>query len=56
VNAECTACGVTAADLPYEEMGLTLDEVSEFLFDDGLCQGCVTSPAESPTATTEAER
>jgi hypothetical protein len=43
-NAECVRCGVTAADLPYEDLGMTLDEASEFLFDrDGntiLCQGC----------------
>lgn len=43
-NAECARCGVTAADLPYEQMGMTLAEASEFLFDhDGntvLCQGC----------------
>jgi hypothetical protein len=46
-NAECSRCGVTAADLPYEDMGLTLAEASEFLFEDGLCQGCVTSPGGS---------
>lgn len=46
MNAECACCGVTAADLPYEEMGLSRDEASEFLFEDGLCQGCVTPPAE----------
>lgn len=39
-NAECIRCGVTAADLPYEEMGLSLDEASELLFADGLCAGC----------------
>jgi hypothetical protein len=43
-NAECAHCGVTAADLPHEDLGMTLDEASEFLFDhDGntiLCQGC----------------
>lgn len=41
-NAECSLCGVTAADLPYEELGMTLTEASEFLFDDGLCQGCAS--------------
>jgi hypothetical protein len=43
-NAECVRCGVTAADLPYEDLGMTLAEASAFLFDhDGntvLCQGC----------------
>lgn len=43
-NAECVGCGITAADLPYDDLGMTLDEASEFLFDhDGntcLCQGC----------------
>jgi hypothetical protein len=43
-NAECSRCGVTAADLPYEELGLTLAEASEALFertgDDVTCQGC----------------
>lgn len=45
-NAECARCGVTAADLPYEELGMTLAEASEFLFDHDnegrgvLCQGC----------------
>lgn len=43
-NAECAMCGVTAADLPYEDLGMTLDEASELLFDnDGTatyCQGC----------------
>ena len=43
-NAECSRCGVTAADLPYEEMGLTLDEASEFLFEDGRCRTCVLPP------------
>lgn len=43
-NAECSRCGVTAADLPYEDLGMTLNEASEFLFDHDrnrtLCQGC----------------
>jgi hypothetical protein len=43
-NAECEGCGVTAADLPYEHLGMTLAEASEFLFvhEDGkaLCNGC----------------
>lgn len=45
-NAECARCGVTAADLPFEEMGMTLAEASEFLFDHDnegrgiLCNGC----------------
>lgn len=39
-NAECSACGVTAADLPYEELGMTLAEASAFFFEDGRCQGC----------------
>ena len=43
-NAECAGCGVTAADLPYEDLGMTLAEASEFLFDhDGptvLCRMC----------------
>lgn len=40
MSAECRRCGVTAADLPYEELGLDLDTASEVLFEDGLCQGC----------------
>jgi hypothetical protein len=44
MNAECEGCGVTAADLPYEDLGMTLDEASEFMFvhaDGGaLCNGC----------------
>jgi hypothetical protein len=43
-NAECVKCGITAADLPHDDLGMTLDEASEFLFDhDGntiLCRGC----------------
>lgn len=46
-NAECDGCGITAADLPHEEMGLSLDEASERWFEpihlSGgrlLCQGC----------------
>lgn len=39
-NAECRQCGVTAADLPYEELGLTVDQASECLFDGDLCRGC----------------
>lgn len=52
-NAECDGCGVTAADLPYEDLGLSLDEASEFLFErDGgsvtLCQGCSSSLPPAP--------
>lgn len=43
-NAECATCGVTAADLPYEEMGLTLEGASDELFDhdgpEARCMGC----------------
>jgi hypothetical protein len=44
-NAECSTCGVTAADLPWEEMGLPdLDEASDLLFEtsggETYCQGC----------------
>jgi hypothetical protein len=43
-NAECEGCGVTAADMPYEELGMTLEDASEFMFvSDGkttLCNGC----------------
>lgn len=44
-NAECTTCGVTANDLPWEELGMAdLDEASELLFDwldeKPYCQGC----------------
>lgn len=43
-NAECAACGITAADLPYEEMGLELGEASDVLFERirnaTYCQGC----------------
>jgi hypothetical protein len=43
-NAECAGCGVTAADLPYEELGLDLEEASDVLFQqvDGAtyCEGC----------------
>lgn len=45
MNAECRHCGVTAADLPYEELGMDLDTASELLFEDGLCQGCAQLPA-----------
>ena len=41
MNAECEGCGVTAADFPYEEIGFTLAEASEYLFvDPALCNGC----------------
>jgi hypothetical protein len=43
-NAECEGCGVTAADMPHEDLGMTLAEASEFMFvhaDGGsLCVGC----------------
>lgn len=43
-NAECVACGITAADMPYEELGMTLEDAAEFWFDhDGnqaFCRGC----------------
>jgi len=45
-NAECARCGIAATDLPYEDLGMTLAEASEFLFDHDneglgvLCQGC----------------
>jgi hypothetical protein len=43
-NAECEGCGVTAADLPYEDLHMTIEEASEFMFthDNGttLCNGC----------------
>ena len=42
MNAECTECGVTAADLPYQDLGLSLSEASELLFEDGRCQGCAS--------------
>ena len=32
-NAECARCGIAATDLPYEDLGMTLAEASEFLFD-----------------------
>lgn len=44
MNAECRKCGVTAADLPFEEMGMTLEEASEQWFErvgsDTFCQAC----------------
>lgn len=44
MSAECESCGVTAADLPFEDMGLTLEEASDVLFEhEGgvtLCVGC----------------
>lgn len=50
-NAECASCGVTAADLPYEDMGLTVAMASEFLFDhEGpvvRCNGCAESEGEA---------
>lgn len=52
MNAECYRCGVTAFDLPYEELGLDLDEASELLFDEGMCQGCAQL---GPDTTTETE-
>lgn len=43
-NAECEGCGVTAADMPYENMGMTVEETSEFMFihegGKALCVGC----------------
>lgn len=43
-NAECAGCGVTAADLPYEDLGLDLEEASDTLFEriNGAtyCRGC----------------
>lgn len=55
MNAECTRCGVTAADLPYEELDLSLDEASELLFEpvDGerMCQGCAQIAATTQTET-----
>lgn len=49
-NAECARCEVTAADFPYEDLGMTLTEASEFLFehdrDEVLCRGC--GPAAPP--------
>lgn len=29
---ECVVCGITPGDLPYEEMGLTLEEAEETMF------------------------
>lgn len=53
-NAECDGCGITAADLPYEEMGLSLDEASELWFEPihlsgglYLCQGCANDGRRS---------
>jgi len=44
MNAECRKCGVTAADLPFEEMGMTLEEASGQWFErvgsDTFCQAC----------------
>lgn len=44
MNAECASCGITAADLPYEDLGMTLEEASDLLFDHDdvvtTCQGC----------------
>ena len=44
MSVECVRCGITPGDLPYEELGLTLDEAAETLFErvDGetRCQGC----------------
>lgn len=50
-NAECTMCGVTANDLPWEKLGMAdLDEASDLLFDwlDGkpYCQGCFNAEQE----------
>lgn len=47
-NAECTRCGVTTADLPWEDLGIPdLGEASDLLFEtvDGLtyCQGCAAT-------------
>jgi hypothetical protein len=46
-NAECAGCGVTAADLPYEELSLDLEEASTVLFEqvDGTtyCEGCASN-------------
>lgn len=43
-NAECEGCGVTAADLPYEDLDMTLDDASDLLFEQvsgvTYCQGC----------------
>ena len=44
----CEGCGIAAADLPYEVMGLTLEEAEELFFEhiDGepYCQGCAHNP------------
>lgn len=44
MDVECARCGVTPGDVPYEDLGLDLDDVADFLFEhDGerwLCQGC----------------
>lgn len=41
---ECDQCGITAGDLPYEEMGMTIEDFADVMFEsfDGLvlCQGC----------------
>lgn len=41
---ECVACGIAVSDLPYEELGLDVDEAADVLFEriDGqtYCQGC----------------
>jgi hypothetical protein len=43
-NIECVQCGVTAADLPYEQLDMTLTEACESFFnndgDGPTCQWC----------------
>lgn len=45
MNAECSACGVTAADMPWEELDIpTVEDAGElpFVRVDGVtyCRGC----------------
>ena len=43
-NPECEGCGITAEDMPYEDLGIPRDEVAEIMFvhSDGgrICVGC----------------
>jgi hypothetical protein len=44
---ECEQCGITPGDLPHEEMGMSVEEFADVMFEsrDGvtLCQGCASA-------------
>jgi hypothetical protein len=44
-NPECDGCGITAEDLPYEDLGLSREEAAEYMFEAIgsriLCRSCL---------------